>query len=87
MFKFRYLLEKIILQKNIQSSLQLIHRRNVLNALHAVYKTINSAEEKDKILTVGATIAFSEPESGFITRKEGAGGDDNIEAILKVIGK
>lgn len=64
-----------------------IHRRNVLRALHAVYKTISNAEEKDKILTVGATIAFSEPESGFITRKEGAGGDDNIEAILKVIGK
>ena len=64
-----------------------IHRRNVLKALHAVYKTISNAEEKDKILTVGATIAFSEPESGFITRKEGAGGDDNIEAILKVISK
>ena len=64
-----------------------IHRRNVLRALHAVYKTISNADEKDKILTVGATIAFSEPESGFITRKEGAGGDDNIEAILKVIGK
>ena len=64
-----------------------IHRRNVLKALHAVYKTISNPEEKDKILTVGATIAFSEPESGFITRKEGAGGDDNIEAILKVIGK
>lgn len=64
-----------------------IHRRNVLKALHAVYKTISNPEEKDKILTVGATIAFSEPESGFIARKEGAGGDDNIEAILKVIGK
>ena len=64
-----------------------IHRRNVLKALHAVYKTINNQEEKDKILTVGATIAFSEPESGFITRKEGAGGDDNLEAILKIIGK
>lgn len=64
-----------------------IHRRNVLKALHAVYKTISNTEEKDKILTVGATIAFSEPESGFITRKEGAGGDDNIEAILKVISK
>ena len=63
-----------------------IHRRNVLKALHAVYKTINNQEEKDKILTVGATIAFSEPESGFITRKEGAGGDDNLEAILKIIG-
>ena len=61
-----------------------IHRRNVLKALHAVYKTINNQEEKDKILTVGATIAFSEPESGFITRKEGAGGDDNLEAILKI---
>lgn len=64
-----------------------IHRRNVLKALHAVYKTINNQEEKDKIITVGATIAFSEPESGFITRKEGAGGDDNLEAILKIIGK
>lgn len=64
-----------------------IHRRNVLKALHAVYKTISNQEERDKILTVGATIAFSEPESGFITRKEGAGGDDNIEAILKVISK
>lgn len=64
-----------------------IHRRNVLKALHAVYKTITNQEEKDKILTVGATIAFSEPESGFITRKEGAGGDDNLEAILKIIGK
>ena len=64
-----------------------IHRRNVLKALHAVYKTINNQEEKDKIITVGATIAFSEPESGFITRKEGAGGDDNLEAILKIISK
>lgn len=64
-----------------------IHRRNVLRALHAIYKTLSNPEEKDKILTVGATIAFSEPESGFITRKEGAGGDDNIETILKVIGK
>lgn len=64
-----------------------IHRRNVLKALHAVYKTINNQEEKDKILTVGATIAFSEPESGFITRKEGAGGDDNLESILKIISK
>lgn len=64
-----------------------IHRRNVLKALHAVYKTINNKEEKDKIITVGATIAFSEPESGFITRKEGAGGDDNLEAILKIISK
>lgn len=64
-----------------------IHRRNVLKALHAVYKTINNQEEKDKIITVGATIAFSEPESGFITRKEGAGGDDNTEAILRVINK
>lgn len=64
-----------------------IHRRNVLRALHAIYKTLSNPEEKDKILTVGATIAFSEPESGFITRKEGAGGDDNIEAILKVISK
>ncbi len=64
-----------------------IHRRNVLKALHAVYKTISNQEEKDKIITVGATIAFSEPESGFITRKEGAGGDDNLEAILKIISK
>lgn len=64
-----------------------IHRRDVLKALHAVYKTINNQEEKDKIITVGATIAFSEPESGFITRKEGAGGDDSLEAILKIISK
>ena len=64
-----------------------IHRRNVLKALHAVYKTISNQEEKDKIITVGATIAFSEPESGFITRKEGAGGDDNLEAILKIVSK
>jgi hypothetical protein len=28
-----------------------------------------------------------EPESGSITRKEGAGGDDNLEAVLKIIGK
>lgn len=72
-------------EKHLEQSL--IHRRNVLKALHAVYKTINNQEEKDKIITVGATIAFSEPESGFITRKEGAGGDDNLEAILKIIGK
>lgn len=53
--------------------------------MHAVYKRINNQEEKDKIITVGATIAFSEPESGFVTRKEGTGGDDNTEAILRVI--
>lgn len=72
-------------EKHLEQSL--IHRRNVLKALHAVYKTINNQEEKDKIITVGATIAFSEPESGFITRKEGAGGNDNLEAILKIISK
>lgn len=54
------------------------HRRNVLKSLHAVYNTITNQEEKDRIVTVGASIAFSEAESGFITRKEGAGSDDNV---------
>ena len=84
-FKFHYLSEKLLRRKNLEQSS--IRRRNVLKALHTVYKTINNQEEKDKIITVGATIAFLEPESGFITRKEGAGGNDNLEAILKIIGK
>ena len=58
------------------------HRRNVLRSLHAVYNSLDDPQEKNKIITVGATIAFSESESGYITRKEGAGGEDLTETLL-----
>ncbi len=65
-----------------------IHRRNVLKSLHAVYNVVNNKEERDRLLVIGATTAFSEPESGFITRKEGAGSDNSsIDAILKTLVK
>lgn len=63
-----------------------IHRRNVLKSLHAVYNAISNKDERDKLLMIGVTTAFSEPESGFITRKEGAGSDNSsIDALLKTI--
>lgn len=74
-FRKNYFAEKHLEQASI-------HRRNVLRSLHAVYEIVDDEQEKDKIIAVGATIAFSEPESGFITRKEGAGGDDSVETIL-----
>ena len=64
------------------------HRRDVLKALHAVYNTIDNKEEKDRLITVGASIAFTEPESGYITRKEGAGdGSEIASSILALITK
>lgn len=62
-----------------------IHRRNVLKALHAVYSTIKNEEEKDHIVSIGAAVAFAEPESGYITRKEGAGADDLTESLISKI--
>lgn len=59
-----------------------IHRRDVLKALHAVYNTIADQNEKDRIITTGAAIAFSEAESGYITRKEGAGSEDLTETMI-----
>ncbi len=76
-----YFAEKHLEQANI-------HRKNVLQTLHAVYNTIQSPEEKDRIITVGSSIAFSEAESGFITRKEGAGdGGDITSSIISLITK
>ena len=64
------------------------HRRNVLKSLHAVYNTVSDEKERDRLLVIGATTAFSEPESGFITRKEGAGSDgSSVDMILKTLAK
>ncbi len=57
-FKFHYLSEKLLRRKNLEQSS--IRRRNVLKALHTVYKTINNQEEKDKIITVGAAAVLSQ---------------------------
>lgn len=57
------------------------HRRNVLQSLQAVYNTIQEQSERDNIIKVGASIAFSESESGYITRKEGAG-DDEVSSLV-----
>lgn len=78
----------LFLKKNYYAERHLeqanIHRRNVLRSLHAVYNAISDESERNRLLVIGATTAFSEPESGFITRKEGAGSDNsNIDAILK----
>lgn len=67
-------------EKHLQQAY--LHRRDVLKALNAVYNSIQDPVEKDKIIVVGAAIAFSESESGYITRKEGAGETDLTESIL-----
>lgn len=65
-----------------------IHRRNILRSLHAIYNVISDEGERNRLLVVGATTAFSEPKSGFITRKEGAGSDSSsIDAIFKTFTK
>jgi hypothetical protein len=65
-----------------------IHRRDVLQALHAVYNALDDKSERDKIISTGAAIAFSEAESGYITRREGAGGaDDGVSALISRIWK
>lgn len=73
--KRNYFAEKHLQQANI-------HRGNVLNTLHAVYIAIQDQKERDKIIVTGSAIAFSEAESGYITRKEGAGGDDLTETLI-----
>ncbi len=80
----------LFLKKNYYAERHLeqanIHRRNVLRSLHAVYNVISDEGERNRLLVIGATTAFSEPESGFITRKEGAGSDgSSIDALLKTL--
>lgn len=82
----------LFLKKNYYAERHLeqanIHRRNVLRSLHAVYNVVSDEGERNRLLVIGATTAFSEPESGFITRKEGAGSDNSsIDAILKALVK
>jgi predicted small secreted protein len=59
-----------------------LHRRNVLQTLHAVYEAIGEGDEKNKILYAGAITAFDRGETGYITTKEGAGSDDGLMQIL-----
>ncbi len=80
----------LFLKKNYYAERHLeqanIHRRNVLRSLHAVYNVVSDESERNRLLVIGATTAFSEPESGFITRKEGAGSDgSSIDALLKTL--
>lgn len=80
----------LFLKKNYYAERHLeqanIHRRNVLRSLHTVYNVISDEGERNRLLVIGATTAFSEPESGFITRKEGAGSDgSSIDALLKTL--
>ncbi len=80
----------LFLKKNYYAERHLeqanIHRRNVLRSLHAVYNVVSNEDERNRLLVIGATTAFSEPESGFITRKEGAGSDSSsVDALLKTL--
>lgn len=82
----------LFLKKNYYAERHLeqanIHRRNVFRSLHAVYNVVSNEDERNRLLVIGATTAFSEPESGFITRKEGAGSDNSsIDAFLKTFMK
>lgn len=83
---FAYLQIPNFLKKNYYAEKHLeqacTHRSNVLNSLQAVHNSIQDTVEKDKIITTGAMIAFSEPESGYITRKEGAGSDKITELLI-----
>ncbi|MCB9806174.1 hypothetical protein H6775_03405 [Candidatus Nomurabacteria bacterium] len=58
------------------------NRSDVLNSLHAVYVSIENPVEKDRLLSIGATFAYERGETGYITTKEGAGGDDDYIANL-----
>lgn len=59
-----------------------LHRKNVLQSLHAVHRAITEQPEKDSIVKIGAAVAFQANETGYITRKEGAGGHEDILAQL-----
>lgn len=59
-----------------------IHRRDVLQSLHAVYTAITDANERDTIIKIGVAVAFQPYETGYITRREGAGSQDDIVARL-----
>lgn len=59
-----------------------IHRRDVLQSLHAVYVAINDPVEKDAIIKIGVAVAFQPYETGYISRKEGAGSQDDILSSL-----
>ncbi len=65
---------------------QSLHKRDVLKALVGVYKNIDDTNMKDELLRSGALIAFQNTESGFISKKEGAGNtSDNAVSILNTI--
>lgn len=67
-------------EKHLQETYQ--HRSDVLQSLHAVYRTINNDEEKDKLLTAAAMFAYERGETGYITTKEGAGSESSYIDIL-----
>ena len=50
-----------------------LHRASVLKSLHAVYENITNQDEKDSLIKAGALAAFQVYETGYISRKEGAG--------------
>lgn len=59
-----------------------LHRKDVLQSLHAVYLAITDQAEKDTIIKIGAAVAFQAYETGYISRKEGAGNQDDVMTSL-----
>jgi hypothetical protein len=58
------------------------HRSDVLQSLHAVYNSIDSKDEKDRLLSAAALFAYERGETGYITTKEGAGSSDITDSLF-----
>ena len=61
-----------------------LHRASVLKSLHAIYENITNQDERDSLIKIGGLVAFQPYETGYISRKEGAGEkNNNLSDLLK----
>lgn len=58
-------------------------RANVLQSVEAFRTSANTEETKDTVLLAAISAAYAQQETGFITTREGAGGDDSD--ITKIV--
>ena len=61
---------------------QALHRSDMLQALLGIHRTVSDESIKDELLRSGALIAFQSYETGFISRKEGAGSNAEADSLL-----
>ena len=71
-------------EKHLQQTA--LHRANILKSVLGIYKNLNEeayAELRKKLLFAAGLMSFHATETGFISRKEGAGNTINLADVIK----